>query len=155
MRREVSILLLFSTKRGFPKSSPASFPTPYSCWRGSELPDWRFGERTRSPATPLLPQPGVWSLPAESKCAACSESLCELRFGGLALGTRPCEPQACDHSDLPTDDRSIPYQLSRNKSGIGIFPLLILPPSFLKNFSFYYCCYHEIMYIEQNLPLLV
>lgn len=150
MRREVSILLLFSTKRGFPKSSPASFPTPYSCWRGSELPDWRFGERTRSPATPLLPQPGVWSLPAESKCAECSESLCELRFGGLALGTRPCEPQACDHSDLPTDDRLVDI-----KAELGSSLCLILSPSFLKNFSFYYCCYHEIMYIEQNLPLLV
>lgn len=30
-------------QRDFPESSPASFPTPYSCWRGSELPGWRMG----------------------------------------------------------------------------------------------------------------
>ena len=118
-----SFLLLFSTKRDFSESSPASFPTPYAFWRGSELPDWRFGERTRSPVTPLLPQPGVWSPPADSECAECSESLCQPRLGGLALGMRPCEQQACEHSDLLTDDRYILYQLSRSKRGIGIFPL--------------------------------
>lgn len=146
MRREVFFSVIVFYKRDFPESSPASFPIPYSCWRGSELPDWRMGRGPGHLQLHFCPSLVFEVCLQKASVLRAPESLCELRLGGLALGTglvnhKPVTTVTCPQMTAPFPISLVEIKVELGSSLYLSFPLL------LKNFSFYYCYYHEIMYI--------